>query len=109
MHRKILAISFAVAAFALPALAQTPNLSGTWKMNMSKSDFGQIPPPASEVQTIVDKEPSLSITTDQKGGMAGDTTTVMNLTTDGKEVSWKSSGNDVKSTAQWKDKALVIM
>ena len=109
MHRKILAISFAVAAFALPGLAQTPNLSGAWKLNLSKSDFGQIPPPASEVQTIVDNEPSLSITTDQKGGMAGDTTTVMKLTTDGKEVSWQSGGNDVKSTAKWQGQSLVIL
>ncbi|HKV04802.1 MAG TPA: hypothetical protein VJO53_06820 [Candidatus Acidoferrales bacterium] len=108
MHRKFLVISFALAALALPSLAQTPNLTGVWKLNIPKSDFGQIPPPTSETQTMVDAEPSLKITTDQKGGMGGDTTTVMNLTTDGKEVTWNASGNEVKSTAQWQGNALVV-
>jgi hypothetical protein len=108
MYRKLLAISFAVAVFALPGLAQTPNLTGTWKLDIPKSDFGQIPPPTSEVQTMVDNEPSLKVTTDQKGGMAGDTTTVMSVTTDGKESTWSTGGNEVKSTAQWQGKSLVV-
>jgi hypothetical protein len=108
MHRKLLAISFAVAVFALPSLAQNPNLTGTWKLNASKSDFGQIPPPASQIQTIVDSGSAIKITTDEKGGMAGDSTNVMNLTTDGKDSTWTSSGNPVTSTAQWQGKSLVV-
>jgi hypothetical protein len=108
MRRNVLTIFFAVMALALPSLAETPNLTGTWKLNVAKSDFGQIPPPASEIQTMVDTEPSIKITTDQKGGMAGDTTTVMNLTTDGKEVTWTSSGAEVKSTAHWEGKSLIV-
>jgi hypothetical protein len=108
MYRKILAISFAVAAFALPSLAQTPNLSGTWKLNLSKSDFGQIPPPSSETLTITDSEPSVKIVTDQKGGMAGDTNTTSTLSTDGKETTSPGmAGADVKNITHWEGKSLV--
>jgi len=52
MHRKFLAMTIAVAAFALPGLAQDSKLNGTWKLNPSKSSFGQFPPPTSETDTL---------------------------------------------------------
>lgn len=86
-----------------------PNLSGTWKLNVSKSNFGQIPPPASQVNTIEDNEPSVKITADQKGGMAGDSTTVSTVDTTGKETKNTGFGGaDVLSTAHWDGVALVI-
>jgi hypothetical protein len=52
MYRKILLIGSAVTLFALPGMAQSSKLAGTWKLNTSKSDFGQMPPPTSETDTI---------------------------------------------------------
>ncbi len=85
MHRKFLAISFVVAALALPSLAQSSNLNGTWKLNTSKSTFGQFPPPTSETDTLTVtgnefKQEYTSVTArgEQKG--------LRSCTVDGKEV-----------------------
>lgn len=86
-----------------------PDLSGTWKLDIAKSDFGQAPPPASEVDTIVDNEPSLKIAIDQKGGMMGDMNLTEALTTDGQPSSWAGmGGSKVDGTAQWQGNTLVI-
>ncbi|MBZ5694766.1 MAG: hypothetical protein LAN36_05340 [Acidobacteriia bacterium] len=86
-----------------------PNLSGTWKLNLTKSNFGQMPGPASQIDTIADNEPSIKIATDQKGGMMGDMNISTSLTTDGKETTSKGMGDsEVKSTARWEGNSLVI-
>jgi len=86
-----------------------PNLSGTWKLNIPKSNFGQIPPPASQVNTIEDNEPTVKITADQKGGMAGDSTTSSTIDTSGKETKNPGFGGaDVLSTAHWEGVSLVV-
>jgi hypothetical protein len=86
-----------------------PNFSGTWKLNIGKSNFGQIPPPASQTDMIEHNEPSVKITEDQKGGMMGDMNLTTSIDTSGKET--KSSGMggaDVTSTAHWDGIALVV-
>ncbi len=86
-----------------------PSLSGTWVLNVSKSNFGQIPPPASQTDTIEDNEPSVKIAEDQKGGMMGDMNMTTTLSTDGKETTSSGMGGaEVKSTAQWEGGALVV-
>src|SRR5208282_4038267 len=57
------------AAAMIHTGSSTPDLSGTWKLNAGKSNLGQMPPPASQVDTIQDSEPSIKIALDQKGGM----------------------------------------
>src|SRR5450755_831504 len=52
MNRRIFVILFAVAVSALPGIAQSSKLNGTWKLDNAKSTFGQFPPPASEVDVI---------------------------------------------------------
>jgi hypothetical protein len=86
-----------------------PNLSGTWKLNIDKSNFGQIPPPASQVDTIEDNEPSVKIVEDQKGGMMGDLNITTALSTDGKETTSAGMGGaEVKSTTHWDGSTLVV-
>jgi hypothetical protein len=86
-----------------------PNLSGTWKLNIGKSSFGQIPPPASQTNTIDDSEPSVKVAEDQKGGMMGDMNITSTFDTTGKETkSAGMGGADVTSTAHWDGVALVI-
>ncbi len=87
----------------------SPNLSGTWKLNVGKSNFGQLPPPASQVNTIDDSEPTVKITVDQKGGMMGDSTITSTVDTSGKESKNPGMGGaDVISNAHWDGVALVI-
>lgn len=86
-----------------------PNLSGTWKLNISKSNFGQIPPPASQTDAIEDSEPSVKIAEDQKGGMMGDMNLTTTISTDGKETTSAGMGGaEVKSTAHWDGRSLVV-
>ncbi len=86
-----------------------PNLSGTWKLDTAKSSFGQMPPPASQVDTITDDGSSIKIAVDQKGGPMGDTAYTESLTTDGKSATWPGmGGTQVTGTAQWDGSALVV-
>ncbi|MBI3401766.1 MAG: hypothetical protein HY048_10125 [Acidobacteria bacterium] len=86
-----------------------PNFSGTWTLDLAKSDFGPAPPPDSVVMTIDHKEPSLKSTTVQKG-QQGDAANESTITTDGKENvnRLRAAGmeQDVKSTSKWNGKRL---
>ncbi|MGD0956839.1 MAG: hypothetical protein ABR953_08395 [Candidatus Acidiferrales bacterium] len=97
------------AAAMIHTGSSTPDLSGTWKLNAEKSNFGQMPPPASQVDTIQHVEPSIKIALDQKGGMMGDMAYSESLTTDGKEATWPGMGGaEVKGMAHWEGNALVV-
>jgi hypothetical protein len=96
-------------AAAMIHAGAAPNLSGTWKLNVGKSNFGQMPPPASQTDTIQDNEPTVTIVEDQKGGMMGDMNMTTNLDTTGKETKSKGMGDaDVTSTAHWDGVTLVV-
>jgi hypothetical protein len=97
------------AAAMIHTGAGAPNLSGIWKLNISKSNFGQLPPPASQTNTIDDSEPSVKVAEDQKGGMMGDMNITSTFDTTGKETkSAGMGGADVTSVAHWDGVALVI-
>jgi hypothetical protein len=88
---------------------EAPSLSGTWKLNVAKSNFGQMPGPASQTDTIDDNEPTIKIVEDQKGGMMGDLNVTTNLKSDGTETtSTGMGGAEVKSTAHWEGSTLVV-
>lgn len=91
---------------ALPVLA-APNFSGTWKLNTSKSDFGQMPPPNSMTRTITHEDPKLKIATKQSTGQ-GDFEFEANYTTDGKECTNEIRGNPIKSVLKWDGDTLVV-
>jgi hypothetical protein len=99
---------FSVAA-SLRAQDATPNFTGKWSLDASKSDFGPMPPPESVVHVIEHNEPSVKIVTTQKGAQ-GEATTERQLTTDGKEninkMRMGPAEQDVKSTTKWNGKAL---
>jgi hypothetical protein len=89
-------------------LAQAkPNFSGRWKINTSKSEFGEIPTPASHAEQITHNDPNLKVVTTQAGEM-GEFTLEYTYTTDGKECINKFRGIDRKSTAKWEGDSLVI-
>jgi len=103
------AASDPAASAAAVSSGPHPNLSGTWKLNTTKSNFGQMGGPDSGTETIVHNDPTIKITVDQKGGMMGDVNYSETLRTDGQESSWAGMGGaDVKGGGHWDGNALVI-
>ena len=111
MKKTLVASSLILVLAAVSALAQDakPNFSGTWNMDLSKSDFGPVPAPDSLVAVIEHKEPSVKITTTQKG-QQGEIVNERILTTDGKENTNKmrmmGGEQEIKSTSKWNGKKL---
>jgi hypothetical protein len=110
MNRRYWTILCAAAwlALAVPAGAwEKPNLSGDWKLNVAKSDFGPMPGPEKMDRTIKHEDPSLKMTTTQSGPQ-GEVTTELAYTTDGKPCTNKIRGQDVTGVAKWDGDALTI-
>src|SRR5260370_27983283 len=108
MPRKILIAVFTLTAFAAALAAQSkPNFSGTWKLNLSKSDFGPLPAPSSRTDVIEHADPALKISTTAET-QQGKQSTTANFTTDGKEVMNKQGPRDIKSTVTWEGTNLVV-
>ena len=101
--------SSAITSSASSPASAKPNLTGTWVLDLSKSDLGQMPAPDSRTDVIEHKDPSFKLTVDQNGGGMGPMTFTLNAVTDGKTVStWTVMGNDAKSTAHWDGNTLVV-
>jgi len=97
------------AAASAASSGPTPDFSGTWKLNPSKSDFGQGQPPTSQVTTIEIHGIAMKVTNDVKGGFMGDMTMVDSFTTDGKASTWDGMGGaKVNGTAHWEGSTLVV-
>jgi len=103
---KYLAMALALILLALPALAK-PNFSGDWKVNVSKSEFGQMPAPSSMTGKITHQDPSLKVAIKQSGER-GEFEYEMSYSTDGKETTNEIRDNTMKSTAKWDGDVLVI-
>ncbi len=89
-------------ALALPLLA-APNFSGSWMLNVSKSQYGQFPAPEVMMRSVKMQGPLLTMSTYQKGAQ-GEVTTELKYTTDGKpSVNGANTG-----TASWSGETLVI-
>jgi hypothetical protein len=69
-----------------PARQDKPEFTGTWKLNLGKSDFGQIPPPASQTDVIALKGDELKIVSASEGPDNTRNYTLM-LKVDGSETS----------------------
>jgi hypothetical protein len=108
MLQKTLVAVLTVTAFAASLAAQTkPNYSGTWKLNVAKSDFGPIPGPDSQTNVIEHNDPVLKVNSTAERPQGKQNATLM-YTTDGKEVTNKQGPNNIKSTAVWEGSNLVI-
>ena len=96
---------------ALPAtaVAQAPNLSGTWVLQKDKSDFGMMPAPNGRTDVITHAEPSITIKRSIDSDQTGKVTSDLVYAVDGKE--WKNKtadGNELTSTLKWDGPVLVV-
>ena len=101
----VLWVIFAATFFLLGDRAQAAgrDLSGVWKLNAAKSDYGKFPAPLSVIRKITHNDPKLVLSTTQTGPQ-GDVTSDLTYTTDGKEV----VNRDTKGSAQWIGDKLMI-
>ncbi|HUA61893.1 MAG TPA: hypothetical protein VML19_24265 [Verrucomicrobiae bacterium] len=88
--------------------AATPDLSGDWKLNTTKSEFGQFPAPSSMTQKVSHAEPNLTVETKMASDM-GEFAINAKYTTDGKECTNQGfGGSEAKSTVKWDGDALLM-
>jgi hypothetical protein len=107
MSKRLFAIFPVLALAVLPALAK-PNFSGDWKLNTSKSTFGEMPAPDSMTYKITHAEPKLTTASKQSSQM-GDFEINATYTTDGKECTNEGfGGSTTKSVVKWDGDALTI-
>jgi len=107
MSKHVLGTIAILALAALPALAKT-DFTGDWKLNTSKSTFGEMPAPDSMTIKITHVEPKLDTVSKQSGQM-GEIEMKSSYTTDGKECTNEGfQGAPMKSVVKWDGDALAI-
>jgi len=112
--KSLFSTAAAILLLAVSGFAQNaaPNFSGTWTVDLTKSDFGPAPPPDSIVMVIEHREPSIKVTTTQKGAQ-GEISSDRAITTDGKEninkMRTPAGDLDVKSTTHWTGRTLATV
>jgi hypothetical protein len=84
-----------------------PNFSGVWTLDKSRSDYGRLPPPASQTRTIDHKDPDLKLKTVTTGSF-GEVTTEYNYKTNGEPASDTIRGSKVSHTSKWEEGTLSI-
>jgi hypothetical protein len=99
----------AVSLTMLFASGDHPNFTGNWKMDSDRSDFGQIPKPATLVRKIEHEDPNVRIITTFSTPANGEVTTDVKHTTDGKESVNTIRGSEVKSTMAWDGNSLELI
>lgn len=99
-------LAFLIALGGQPSAK--PDFSGDWKMVPAKSDFGVMPAPAAVRRAITHAEPSLTIVEQQKSDF-GDMNATRKYMTDGTPTTFTSQGAEVKTSAKWDDKTMVVV
>lgn len=110
MNRKNFLLALSAIAGLMLGMGQAqakPNLSGNWKLNVEKSEFGPIPAPSSMTVKIKHDEPKITMSVTQSGAQ-GDMSYDANYTTDGKESTNTIGPMDAKSKAHWEGDDLVV-
>lgn len=109
MMRKLISITFLLALTVFTVVAQQKtDFSGTWKLNVAKSDFGALPAPEGRTDVITHKDPSL-IDAVTAATAEGKQEYTAKYTTDGKEAVNMIGPREIKSTIKWDGSSVVFM
>ena len=85
-----------------PLLAE-PNFTGSWMLNLAKSQYGQFPAPEVMLRSVTYASGTLTMSTYQKGAQ-GEVTSELKYSTDGKP----STNAGSSGTAHWQGDTLII-
>jgi hypothetical protein len=106
MTRKLLLITFLLTFTGFTAVAQQKtDFSGTWKLNIAKSDFGPLPAPVSRTDVVTHKDTALSDKVTQESA-EGKQEYTAKYTIDGKEAVNMIGTREVKTSVKWAGNAL---
>lgn len=106
VQRSLLLLTLLAVALS-PALAK-PDFSGEWKMDASKSDFGDVPAADSILLHITHSEPKVTVKQYQSGGPMGELSAELNYATDGSETKSTVRGSEMTSIGKWSGEALKV-
>lgn len=106
-HFRLTHAAILLIALAAVAAAAQPNFSGTWKLNLAKSTFGEMPAPSSIVATIKHEEPNFQMAVQQSSDM-GDMNYDVKYTTDGKECTNTIFDGPTVGVVKWDGEALTV-
>lgn len=95
------------ASAALMFAADKPDFSGHWVVDVSKSDFGMMPPPEKMERVVEHKDPDFKMKSTQVGAR-GEQTSEVKYTTDGKEATIQMRNREAKVVAKWDGNKLVV-
>ncbi|MBX9599490.1 MAG: hypothetical protein K2X35_00745 [Bryobacteraceae bacterium] len=84
-----------------------PDFSGEWKLNLQKSDFGQMSPPDKWVRRVVHREPQFELASVQTRG-GTDATWEAKLKTDGSKQTFPMAGAQATGSLKWDGAVLVL-
>ena len=104
-------VALAVLAGLAPSSAfsqSVPNLSGTWVLQVDKSDFGVIPAPKSRTDVIEQKETSFTIKRTVTSSTGETTTSDLVYAVDGKPYKNMVGPAELTSTLKWDGQTLVM-
>ena len=104
---KTLTKTFAAALLMATGCFAAPSLTGDWKLNLGKSDYGLLPAPAEVTRKVILDGDKLWMSTDQKTAQR-ESTSELRYTTDGKPCVNKVTNGEAKGTAHWEGGALII-
>lgn len=99
-------ISFLLfAAYVLPVLSAAGNtdFSGTWKLDVARSDFGRIPAPSSLTDNIAQDDRALTIQRERDGQPVK-----LRIPLDGSTIENSLRGVPMKTTARWENATLIV-
>jgi hypothetical protein len=108
LRRAIVAVLLSLTLYSVAALAaDKPDFSGTWKLNVAKSDFGPMPKPERVEYVLAHKDPEL-IVKSTAVTQSGEVTNESKIITDGTEFTNELRGQQITGTAKWEGKTLVV-
>jgi hypothetical protein len=106
MRRLSTSVLAGILLLASSAFA-APNLTGDWKLNLAKSQYGLLPAPLEVTRKIKLEGGSLAMSTYQKSSQR-EGTSELKYTTDGKVCVNKTTNGESKGTARWEGDTLIV-
>lgn len=109
MPRAAAALSLALFV-AMPAGAQAgrPDFSGTWTLNVVRSDYGPFPPPARRIDVVEHRDASLTVTRRDVSNSGEERVGKWACMTERAECTNTIGGTEMKSTIRWEETTLVV-
>ena len=105
------ALAALLVAMSVSAATQAPpgqDFTGTWALNVPRSDYGPFPAPERRTDTIEHRASTLKVTRREVPSGGRERTAEWSCTTAGAECTNVIGGNDMKSTVRWDGPVLVV-